>query len=374
MASFDDIQIYRRDLALAYLQLVLAQPGRPLALFAPRRIGKTFFLQNDLKPAAVAADYVVVYADVWLSRAHPLNAINHALEEVLDDVLVPTSKTGKVAKTEVKKVTIAGSGLEFGEEPKRRPLPEDPALRLDALVGRVAAASGKKILLMLDEIQGLSEVPDAKNVIASLRSVLQTRKSQIGAVFTGSSQEGLAAMMVSAGSPMYQFTQLVTFPTLGDEFLIELQKHYRSVHRGREPLLADLQHAFLKLGSKPELMRDLVKLMSAEGITDVDDGLTRFSKDERQLAGWRALFGSLTPVERAVLYQLSAGKLPLAKDTLAAIDELVPTTAISVSKVRTALESMHKSGILEKPQGAYRISDMLFEAHIAKLDPKSAFL
>jgi len=374
MASFDDIQISRHALALAYLKLVAAQPGRPLALFAPRRVGKTFFLQNDLAPCASAEDYLVIYADIWLSRAQPLNAINHALEEAFDDLTVPRSRTGKVAKTDVKKLTIAGSGVEFGEEPKRRPLPDDPALRLDLLVSRLAEGSGKTLLLLLDEIQGLAEVPDGKNVVASLRSVLQTRKDQVAAVFTGSSQEGLAALMVAAGSPMYQFTQLVTFPALGDEFLIALQAHYRGVHRGREPLLADLKRAFLKLGAKPELMRDLVKLMSAEGIVDVDDGRARFSKDERQLAGWRALFASLSPLERAVLYQLSQGRLPLARDTLVALQELLPSTNSSISKVRTALEGMHRSGVLEKPQGAYRISDALFEAHIQALDPKAAFL
>src|SRR5258707_15189484 len=90
---FDDLEIHRPELARGYLQLLKAQPHRPIALFAPRRVGKTFFLENDLSPAAHAEGFITVYADLWLHKTAPLDAINHALEEfaqlldfpVLDD-------------------------------------------------------------------------------------------------------------------------------------------------------------------------------------------------------------------------------------------------------------------------------------------------
>ena len=52
----------------SYLGLLASQPGRPLALFAPRRIGKTYFLDQDLSPAARAHGWLPVYADLWLQR------------------------------------------------------------------------------------------------------------------------------------------------------------------------------------------------------------------------------------------------------------------------------------------------------------------
>ncbi|MEQ1806564.1 MAG: hypothetical protein ABL900_14410, partial [Burkholderiaceae bacterium] len=139
MKSFDDLEIRRPALAQTYLQLLESQAGRPLALFAPRRVGKTFFLDQDLTPAAQAAGYVPVYADVWLQRASPLDAINHALEEALDDVTVPASAVGKTAKTPVKKLGGLGASLEFGEAPARRALPVQAELRFDALVARLSA-------------------------------------------------------------------------------------------------------------------------------------------------------------------------------------------------------------------------------------------
>jgi uncharacterized protein len=43
MKTFDDLEVRRPELARSYLELLKAQPGCPIALFAPRRVGKTFW-------------------------------------------------------------------------------------------------------------------------------------------------------------------------------------------------------------------------------------------------------------------------------------------------------------------------------------------
>ena len=48
---------------------------------------------------------------------------------------------------------------------------------------------------MLDEAQALAGSAKGGSVMASLRAVLQKRKRDVLAVFTGSSQDGLAAMI-----------------------------------------------------------------------------------------------------------------------------------------------------------------------------------
>ena len=68
MNTFDEIEVRRPELARSYLALIKAQPGRPLAMFAPRRVGKTFFLDHDLAPAAKHARWLPVYADLWLQK------------------------------------------------------------------------------------------------------------------------------------------------------------------------------------------------------------------------------------------------------------------------------------------------------------------
>lgn len=370
MASFDDVEIRRPALAKSYIGLLTAQPGRPIALFAPRRVGKTYFLNHDMAPAGRKAGFVPVYADVWLHKSVPLAAINHALEEALDDVTVPSGALGRLARTPVRKVAALGASLEVGNAPERRPLPNEPALRLDALVVRLAGKSGKQVLLMLDEIQSLGDLPNGAEIIATLRAVLQKRKREVAAVFTGSSQDALAAMMAAAGGPMYQFAQLIDFPVLGDEYLEGLANHFTQVHRGKKLELEGLRRVFVQTGFKPALMKDLVKAMSAEGATDLDLALKRFMQDDRQVAGWRALLNSLAPFDRAVLVMIAHGHPPLGRETLARLGELQGFNA-TVAKVRVSLDRLKKTGILAKPiRGGYAIEDRLFAEYLAGMQLK----
>ena len=367
MDTFDDIEVRRPDLARSYLSLLRAQPGRPIALFAPRRVGKTHFLDHDLAPAAKKAGMLPVYADVWLQRTAPLDAINHALEEALDDATVPGGKVGKLARTPIRKIGAIGASLELGDQPVRRALPASPELRLDVLVARVAQASGKKVLLMLDEIQTLGEVSNGNTIIAALRAVLHKRKAEVAAVFTGSSQSGLARIMSAAWAPMYQFAQLLDFPVLGDEYLAQLAGHFARVHHGRKPRIEDLRRAFERLGFKPALMKDVVRSMSAEGVTDVDLALQHFINDDRQVAGWKALLDSMTPFEQAVLIAIARQLPPMGRETLKLLAR-AGQPAPTVAKVRAAVERLRKSGIVAKGGGeSLQVEDHLFAEFLVSL-------
>jgi uncharacterized protein len=365
MKTFDAIQVRRPDLALSYLELLKAQPGRPIALFAPRRVGKTFFLDHDLRPAAAKNGMLPVYADLWLHREQPLMAINHALEEALDDETVPAGRVGKIAGTPVRKIGALGASLDLGEEPTRRKLPEEPALRMDALVLRLARQSGKPVLLMLDEIQSLAESSASESAIAALRAVLQNRKKQVLAVFTGSSQEAMSRMMLSAGGPMYQFAQLLTFPFLDSAYLKMLADHFRKVHPNKALDMAALERLFTHVHYKPALMKDIVKFMSSEGMTDVDIGLQKYLEDERNVPAWQGVFEHLPPLDQAVLFALAHGIAPMGRDSLAAFGRITGGN-VTIAKVRAALERMQKNGILTKSlTEGYLIEDRLFRDYLA---------
>ena len=366
MKTFDDIEIRRPELASSYLTLLQAQPGRPIALFAPRRVGKTYFLDGDLTPASLSAGFLPVYADLWLNRGSPLDAINQALEEALDDVNVPKSSLGKLAKTQVKKVGALGASVELGTVPVRRDLPEKSELRMDSLIGRLAADAGKPILLMLDEIQSLGQSAGGEAAIATLRAVLQKHKRVVFAVFTGSSQEALGEMMMSAGGAMYQFAQILTFPFLDADFLVRLATHFSEVHPTKSLDLSALEKVFAHIGHKPALMKDIVKEMSAEGMTDVHLALEQFMADERNFLAWQSVFNALQPIEQAVLVILSHGIAPMSKDAVSALST-IPTLKPTVAKIRTALDRMRKAGILSNPPKiGYMIEDRLFKDYIAK--------
>ena len=226
MKTFDHIEVRRARLAQSYLALLGAQPGRPLALFAPRRVGKTFFLDHDLAPEAKKAGMLPVYADLWLHKAAPLEAINHALEEAWDDLTVPPSHLGKVAKTPVKKIGMLGASLDLGDAPRRRALPESAALRLDALVARLAKQHKGQVLLLLDEVQTLGAAADGVSLIAGLRAVLHKRRAEVCAVFTGSAPKGLARLMTAS----YCAIALSEMPTWRDMAIKTTSRRMASVY------------------------------------------------------------------------------------------------------------------------------------------------
>ena len=365
MKTFDDIEVRRPAIARSYLALLGAQPGRPLALFAPRRVGKTFFLDHDLAPEAKAARLVPVYADLWLHKSAPLEAVNHALEEALDDLLVPASSIGKVAKTPVKKMGLLGASVDLGDEPQRRTLPQAAALRLDALVTRLARQHKGQVLLMLDEVQALGDAPDGVSMVATLRAVLHKRREEVCAVFTGSSQEGLARLMNTAGAPMYQFAQIIDFPILGDEFLRLLAEHFAKVHAGKKLELGELHDGFRQIGFKPALMRDVVKAMSAEGVTDVKRGVENYMASDHQVAIWLALLNSVDAFEQGVLVAVAKGQPPLSQATLKRL-EAIPGAKPTISRVRSSIEKLKRSGLLSKNAVGTTIDDPLFAEFLLK--------
>ncbi len=135
-----------------------------------------------------------VYADLWLHKSAPMEALNHALEEALDDLLVPASGIGRAAKTPVNRIGLFGGSLDLGQAPQRRKLPDAPALRLDALVTRLSKQHGGQVLLLLDEVQALGDAADADAAVSSLRAVLHKRRAEVCAVFTGSPPRGVMTM------------------------------------------------------------------------------------------------------------------------------------------------------------------------------------
>ena len=131
--------------------------------------------------------------------------------------------------------------------------------------------------------------------------------------------------------------------------------------------MADLIALFARIGFKPALMKDIVKSMSAEGITDVDTALKHFIADDRQAAGWKALLESLDAFEKAVLIVIAKQQPPMAQVTLKMLVQgngPVPT----VAKVRAAVERLRKAGVVTKDgRAGVQIEDRLLAEYLASM-------
>jgi uncharacterized protein len=281
------------------------------------------------------------------------------MEEALDKLTVPASNLGKTAKTPVKKISVLGSGVDLGDVPQWRPLPAEPTFRFDALLERLSSLHGGKLLLMLDEIQTFASHPNGSALLGSLRAGLTKHKTQVAAVFTGSSQVELTQMFNTTGAPMYQYAQSMDFPFLGEDYLIALSKHFSTVHPDKVLSIEALGMLFARIGHKPALLRDIVKTMSAEGIVDCDQGFDLFLKSPSQVAVWNALMAPLNPLERLVLGLVAKQLPPLGKASIAETSSILKEK-VTISKIRTTLDNLRKARLLTKNTTANTIDDPLF--------------
>src|ERR1700730_13144723 len=130
-------RLARPKLAASYFDRLSQGTSGRIALFGPRRTGKTSLIRREIVPLAERAGMLTVYCDCWQDREDPLGSINFALASAM---------TGRRLRTEVKKVGAGGFSIEFGNEPKGQP-PESPYFKLDWLLGYLIARVNRPVFL-----------------------------------------------------------------------------------------------------------------------------------------------------------------------------------------------------------------------------------
>lgn len=137
------------------------------------------------------------------------------------------------------------------------------------------------------------------------------------------------------------------------------------MHRGRKLKLDDLRQLFARVGFKPALMKDIVKNMSAEGITVVELALQHFIHDDRQINGWAALLDSIPPFARTVLIAIAKGMAPLGQETRKFLSKGRGENApVTVAMVRAAIVRLWKIGVVGRDQRT-RIEDHLLAEYLS---------
>lgn len=334
----------RPALATAYLAQLL-EGGEPLALFSPRRTGKTEFLRKDITPAADAAGMLVVYADLWQDKTSAAVALAYALRSAVDDLSVPSSKAGRGLATPVRGISILGSGVTFGDDAKRAE-PQSKFVEIDQLLMRLALESGKKVLLLLDEVQQLGLDQDGEALVAALRASLTKQQGSVYAILTGSSRDQLNDLFFRARAPMYEFASVIRFPLLGKEFIdYALERFRRLTDRtldGQEMLTA-----FERLDHRPKLLARLLDHLEVHAQLSVADALDALQAErggEHDFAGaWRAL----SALQQAVLARVAASAEIYSAKALENYRARLGTT-VNPGSVKRAVDQLRKKGMLTK--------------------------
>jgi len=357
-------ELARRYLRTFQIGLISAQ-----ALFAPRRMGKSEFLEQDMIPAAQESGLLTAYLNLWDARENPRAALINALARAGSPRGI--AALVKKLRSPVKKVKASAGVSGIAEGSFEAELADDPtsgALALsDSL--RVVDHSTRKLLLILDEAQVLAS-PIHSDLAHSLRAGLDIRKQTINVVFAGSSESSLRRMFGRATEPFYNWAPIEPFERLGAEFVAAMTRKINQL--SRYPLSErEALRAFDALKRTPEFFRRYLQryLAYAElgSRAALDDTVAHVFND----AGYNAMWSRLLPADRAILTALAQGVSDLhslpARRRLGS--ELGLGKPASLDTPRNALLRLQKEELVLKVEhGRYQIQDEGFLEWLRQLD------
>lgn len=308
----------RTELARSYLKSISI--GNPrLALFAPRRRGKTEFLLQDLGPEAQRQKYRTVYVSCWENIDAPHLAIIAALEKAVAALRGKRSSMRAVLTAEVKRLRIdglfnmVGGEIEFATQPQAS-TPNDQQ-RISTLLEELAAGKRTKVLLMIDEAQHLSTREEFDAIQHNLRSQVE-KLGNVSVVFTGSSRHGIAAMFDDKNAPFYDWADWARFPDLDEDFIVFQSGVFEKVTKrklDRQPLMK----AFKDFDKNPFYFRSLLKAMALDPGLSVQDAQQMVLEALAARRDYASIWHGLKRLEQSVFLGVLQDKSLYSKEAMA---------------------------------------------------------
>lgn len=335
-----------------------------LFLAAPRRTGKSTFLQADLQPELERRRVVVVYVDLWSDQKRdPGGLIAEAVGRALHQRLGLIAKTAKSAGLD----SIGFGSLKIDTSKIGR---VDGATLADALRALVDAAKAP-VALVIDEAQHALTSVDGENAMAALKSA-RDQLNRPGAVnlmlvMSGSDRDKLLRLVNTNAAPFYG-SQIQRMPELGPDFIAHLAQliALQRVDLGAIDHVK-LQDAFVLFGQRPQFFMEalgqvLSPLANLEG--RFEDAMLTLARQRQQddEAQMESDYLALKLVEQAVLWRmldLGTRFRPYDADALSFYNGKTGDK-ITVAKAQKALEGLraHQPSLVWKSaRSEYTVED-----------------
>ena len=352
-----------------------------LFLAAPRRTGKTTFMQGDLLAELRSRDVVTAYADLWADRQRdPAALIADALRDTLRGLDGPGAAA--LRRSGLTKLGI-GNWLSF--DIARIGTPEGATLT-DALRA-IAERAGQPVALIIDEAQHALTTQagvDAMFALKAARDALNGTSVQGGTqgrtqrgprlllVLTGSHRDKLANLVLRRDQPFFG-AEVSDFPRLGrgfsDAYTAWLNERLAPDNRFDA---GDVWTAFSAVGERPELLRKVLEAAAlGEGkAASLGAALEGGALALRQRV-WDEFEGewaSLSPLQRAVLARVAASGadfVPFSAGALAAY-AAAAGREVSASDAQNALDALRQRNLVwRSARATYAIEDQELGAWLA---------
>lgn len=342
-----------------------------LFLAAPRRTGKSTFLRNDLAPAATQRGWEVVYVDLWANRAADPGSL---IDEAIVDALRYHEPR---VKRWLKAAGVAEVWLKQTLHWKLHDQPRPEGTTLTQLLQALHEAVGKPVLLIVDESQHALNTDHGMNTMFALKAARDAMNLGPGSdglrlIFTGSSRDKLASLVLSRDQPFFG-NQVTPFPLLGDDFVVAYTEDMNTkLAPGNTFDVRDMQQAFARVGHRPELLTSVVKQVALELGAAPDLGrLLAQGAAEVEASLWaeyEGLYSALTPIQKAILDVLAAdtgGPAPRAlfgdevsHQIAERLDAHGGDGPVRSQTIQAGLDALRNKGLVWKSgRGAYALED-----------------
>lgn len=353
----DPLFFHRHQYAEQLINSLKAGITHAFTLFAPRRMGKTQFLLQDIKPKAEAAGFNVFYFS-FMDSANPAADFQIALLRFAEQI-----KTGSKVKSiisQINKIEIMGVGVEretaAGEVP-----------RLSDLIALIAS-DNRPSLLLLDEIQELARRPDTDGLIRSLRTGLDINQAQIKTIFTGSSTNGLRAMFNDNKAPFFHFAHALDFPLLGKDFTDFLANVYHD--RTTKQIDKDsIYQLFKRLNYTPMYMRAIIQDMILNPALTLEAAAESRLAELNQAYGEIAQWQQMKPLERIIIKDIVQAHYtsPYSQETRQRYATALGVENLSSSSIQGAIRRMMRHDWISKDSsGQFTVNNPLLRTWIVE--------
>ncbi len=337
-----------------------------IAIFAPRRKGKTWFVLRDLSPASIRQDYVPVYASLWRTPEQPHRAIIEALklaEEALMNKRVLWSRyLSKLASVSVNIAGVGGGSVGLSRKSEAS---ADELTMMGTLMTRVVEAAKKrkrKVLLIIDEAQHLATSSAFDSTAKSLRTAIEgiraTQPGSLKAVFTGSSRTDLATLLEHQNAAFYQSFDRQALPDLEQEytnFVAEQLARLGKIRVSKE----GLWKAFCELQQSPYYMQEMIRELMLKRAKTLDEARDRILNNIRDNPEIAARWAALDAMERAVFTRIEDKRSIYSVEVMVSIAKEVGKKEVSSSQVQNAIRKLTNKGYIgaRQKRGEYQVED-----------------
>ena len=349
-------------------------------LAAPRRTGKSTFLNNDFIPECIQRGWLPVYVDLWSDRdAAPAQLISGAIGTALARFEGALARTAK--KAGIDKINLLRT---LSWDFTRPQLPAGTTLAQALAV--LHQVSGQLVVLIIDEAQHALNSEDGLNAMFALKAARDhlnrgDRPDGLRLVFTGSSRDKLANLVLKSKQPFFG-ASITPFPLLGRDYVEFITALWnRRLADSNQFKVEDLAYAFELVGRRPEMLNKLLAEVSV-GLGEAGNlgELLRNGALNHQAGVWsdyESAWNELTPLQQAVLEVMAERTLgrqpfsPFTEQTLVEVsrklEQAQAVANVNTANVQKALDALRDKELVWKAnRGEYALEDTAMAEWLAR--------